>query len=182
VGATAARAVSLARALVYGLSFISRRATMTMRNWIGAAFLAVGLAVSAGAALAGGDWNDGGIKWQSYDEGLAAAKASKKPVCLVIYTDWCPHCTNYSKVFHDPKVVAKSKDFVMIRLEGDKNKELSSKYAVDGAYIPRTYSLSPNGDLDKDINSGRAQYQYFYDENNPTGVLAGMDSALKKFN
>ena len=147
-----------------------------------AAFVAVFALLVAARAFGGGDWNDAQIRWQPYKEGLEAAKKSKKPVCLIFYTEWCPHCTNYSKIFHDPKVVEKSKQFVMIRLDGDKNKDLSSKYAVDGAYIPRTYFLSPSGELDKDINAGRPQFKYFYDENNPQGVLAGMDSALKKFN
>ena len=140
--------------------------------------LALGL---AGTAHAGGDWNDAEIKWVSYDDGLAAAKKEKKPVLLIFYTEWCPHCTNYSKVFHDPKVVAKSKELVMVRLDADKNKELGQKYAVDGSYIPRTYFLAPDGSL-SDIHAPREQFKYFYDERNPASVLAGMDAALKKYN
>lgn len=133
-----------------------------------------------GPALAGGDWNDGGIKWRTYDEGLAEAKNSKKPVLLIFYTEWCPHCANYSKVFHDPKVVEKSKQFVMIRLDSDKNKDLGKKYALDGSYIPRTYFLASDGTIDPEIHAPREQFKYFYDEKNPDSVLAGMDTALKK--
>ena len=57
-------------------------------------------------ASAPADWNPGAIAWQPYTEGLAAAKAQKKPVCLVFYTDWCPHCHNYSQLFHAPEIVA----------------------------------------------------------------------------
>jgi thiol:disulfide interchange protein len=131
-------------------------------------------------ALAGGDWNDGGIKWRTYDEGLAEAKKSKKPVCLIFFTEWCPHCANYSKVFHDPKVVEKSKQFVMIRLDNDKNQELSKKFAPDGSYIPRTYFLAADGTLKPDIHAPREQFKYFYDEKNPDSVLAAMDAALKQ--
>jgi|SRR5579862_8699149 len=131
-------------------------------------------------ALAGGDWNDSGIKWRSYDEGLAEAKKSKKPICLIFYTEWCPHCANYSKEFHDPKVIEKSKQFVMIRLDNDKNQALSKQYAPDGSYIPRTYFLSSNGTLDPDIHAPHDQFKYFYDEHNPDSVLAAMDAALKK--
>ena len=134
---------------------------------------------AAGSALAAGDWNDQQIKWRSYDEGLAEAKKSKKPVLLVFFTEWCPHCKNYSAVFHDPKVVTKAKQFVMIRLDGDKNKELSQKYAVDGSYIPRTFFLSSDGTL-SDIHAPREQFKYFYDERNPDSILAGMDAALKR--
>jgi hypothetical protein len=139
-----------------------------------------GLLAMASALNAGGNWNDGQISWQEYDKGLAAAKAAKKPVCLVVYTEWCPHCSNYSNVFHDSKVVEQSKKFVMVRVDKDKNAEISKKYAPDGEYIPRTYFLSSAGTLDPEIHAPREKYKYFYDERNPASVLAGMDTALKK--
>jgi thiol-disulfide isomerase/thioredoxin len=143
--------------------------------------LLLGLAVLAAVpARAGGDWNDGHISWRKYDEGLAAAKKEKKPVCLVFYTEWCPHCANYSTVFHDPKVVEMAKRFVMIRLDKDKEKELSKKYAPDGEYIPRTYFLSSTGVLDADIHAPRGQFKYFYDERTQDSVLAGMEEASRK--
>ncbi|MGD9762103.1 MAG: thioredoxin family protein [Candidatus Binatia bacterium] len=146
------------------------------------AVLCAAVALFIGArAEAGGDWNDNQIKWQAYEEGLEQAKKSQRPVCLIFYTEWCPHCTNYSKVFHDPKVVEKSKEFVMIRLDADQNKQLGPKYAVDGSYIPRTFFLSPAGVLDPDIHVPREQYKYFYDERRPDSILAGMDQALKKY-
>ena len=138
------------------------------------------LVLTGGRVHAGGDWNDAQIGWKSYDEGLAAAKKEQKPICLVFFTEWCPHCRNYSGVFHDPKVVEKSKSFVMIRLDKDKNAEISKKYAPDGEYIPRTYFLSPDGTLDPEIHAPRPQYKYFYDEAQPGSVLGGMDEALKK--
>jgi hypothetical protein len=148
--------------------------------WIATALVVATGMIAAPNARAGGDWNDGKIAWKSYDEGLAAAKKEKKPVCLVFFTEWCPHCTNYSRVFHDPKVVEKSKEFVMIRLDKDKNGEISKKYAPDGEYIPRTYFLKSDGTLDPEIHAPRQQYKYFYDEAQPAGILTGMDAALKK--
>jgi len=82
-------------------------------------------------AFAGGDWNDANVQWQPYEAGLAAAKKDKKPVLLIFFTEWCPHCTNYSKVFHDPQVVETSKKLVMIRLDKDKNGAVSGKYMSD---------------------------------------------------
>jgi thiol:disulfide interchange protein len=140
------------------------------------------LVIGARPSFAGGDWNDAGIAWQPYEKGLTEAKEKKKPICLVFYTDWCPHCTNYSKVFHDPKVVERAKNFVMIRLNKDENKALSSRYAPDGQYIPRTYFLSSDGQLDPSLHAPRDKYQYFYDERAPESILAGMESALKKLN
>jgi thiol-disulfide isomerase/thioredoxin len=141
---------------------------------------AVLLAALATAARAGGDWNDAQINWRSYEEGLAAAAKEKKPVCLVFYTDWCPHCTKYSGVFHDAKVVERSKRFVMVRIDKDKNVDLGRKYAGDGDYIPRTFFLSSTGTLDTDLHAPRESYKYFYDESDPAGILAGMDAALAK--
>ena len=138
------------------------------------------LAAIAGPVHAGGDWNDGQVAWKSFDDGMALAKKEQRPVCLIFFTEWCPHCRNYSGVFHDAKVVEQSKQFVMIRLDKDKNPELSAKYAPDGEYIPRTFFLSPDGTLDPEIHAPRDQYKYFYDESQPGGVLSGMDAALKK--
>ncbi len=133
-------------------------------------------------ALAGAeDWNDANIRWLKYDEGLATAKKEQKPVCLVFFTSWCPHCANFAKVFQSPDVVAKSKAFVMVRINGDDDRALSDQYKPDGSYIPRTFFLSPQGELIPELTAGRAQYKYFYDEFKPAGILAGMDAALQKF-
>ena len=127
------------------------------------------------------DWNDKQIKWMGYDDGLTQAKKTKRPVCLIFYTTWCPHCANYSKVFSDPNVVKKAKSFVMIRLDKDKNAAISGQYKPDGEYIPRTYFLSPQGKLDESLTEQRDQYKYFYDEQSPKGILDGMDRALGRF-
>lgn len=134
----------------------------------------------ASAAQAGGDWNDAGIAWQSYDAGLAMAKESKKPIALIFYTDWCPHCTSYSGLFKDPRLVEKSKEFVMIRVERDSNQELSARYAPDGQYIPRTFFLSSGGKLLPEVQEQRPSYKYFYDTSAPDSVLRSMDEVLEK--
>ena len=154
---------------------------MIGRRILGAALLmAAVFLVATPPASAGGDWNDTTIQWQPYEQGLAAAKKDQKPIVLIVFTEWCPHCTNYSKLFHDDKVIAQTKRFVMIRLDKDKNAELSKKFAPDGEYIPRTYFLSSAGTLDADLHAPRAEYKYFYDERDPAQLLAGMDAALKK--
>jgi thiol-disulfide isomerase/thioredoxin len=127
------------------------------------------------------NWNDAQIHWMSFDEGLEAAKKANKPVCLVFFTTWCPHCTNYSKLFSNTALVSKSKSFVMIRIDADKNQELSQKYSLDGEYIPRTYFFSPDGVVDPSLAEQQDEYKYFYAEDDPRSILAGMDRALKKF-
>ncbi len=155
----------------------------TRKQWLGCTAL-VGFMVAVsliGRAYAGAEtWNDENIKWLGYEEGLKAAKEQGKPVCLIFYTSWCPHCANYSKLFSDPKLVEKAKSFVMVRLDSDKNKEVSGKYKPDGEYIPRTFFLSSDGTLDDSLAEARPQYKYFYSESDPSSVLAGMDRALAK--
>ncbi len=137
------------------------------------------VAMSAQIAVAGGDWNDSAIEWLGYEEGLAEAKKTGKPVCLIFYTDWCPHCTRYSGVFHDDKVIAKAKDFVMIRLNKDQNAELSGKHAPDGQYIPRTFFLTSDGKVRDSIKAPREKYQFFYNPQGSGELLAAMDKALQ---
>ena len=147
---------------------------------LGIAIIAGIVAVSLTAFAGVEDWNDAGIRWMSYDDGLAAAKKERKLICLIFYTTWCPHCTNYSKLFSNPEVVKKSKSFVMVRIDKDKNRELSAKYKPDGEYIPRTYFLSSDGRLEESLTEQRPQYKYFYSESDPSSILAGMDRALQK--
>ncbi len=148
-----------------------------------AALTLLGTLAAPRPAHAGGDWNDAGIAWRPYSDGVAEAKKSGKPICLVVFTDWCPHCKNYSAVYHDPKVVEMAKKFVMIRLDQDQNKDLVKDFAPDGQYIPRTLFLSSEGKLDADLRAPRELYRYFYDEakaDGSAGVLAGMQRALDK--
>jgi thiol-disulfide isomerase/thioredoxin len=96
-------------------------------------------------------WNDGAIQWWNYEQGLDHAWREGKPVILIIYTDWCPTCKKYSYVFQDERVIQESGKFVMVRMNMDEEKELSSKYAFDGRYIPKTIALHPGGSVMHEI-------------------------------
>jgi thiol:disulfide interchange protein len=143
------------------------------------------LATLAGGPVAappsnGESWNAAQIDWQPYAAGLAKAKAENKPVCLVLYTTWCPHCKNFSHVFDDPRVVDQAKNFVMIHMDAEQDSDTAQRFARDGGYIPRTFFLSPDGTPDFDIHAARPNYIYFYDERNPASLLAGMSEAIRK--
>jgi thiol:disulfide interchange protein len=133
---------------------------------------------AAAAGKNADSWNPTEIAWRGYDEGLAEAKAQRRPILLVFFTSWCPHCANYSKVFGDPRVVEAAKQFVMIRLDGDKNGEVSARFAPDGEYVPRTFFVDPDGKLLADVHENRPRFRYFYEESRPNGLLAGMQAAL----
>ncbi|MBK8254781.1 MAG: thioredoxin family protein [Polyangiaceae bacterium] len=128
----------------------------------------------------GESWNAEGIEWFNYASGLERAKFENKPICLVIYTTWCPHCKNYSRVFDDKAVAEMAKQFVMIRVEADQESDVAQKFANDGSYIPRTFFLSSNGAADYSIAAAKPKYRYFYDENNPQAILAAMSEAKRK--
>ena len=100
----------------------------------------------AGAVDAHG-WNSSQINWVDYEQGLAQAKAGHKPVCLVFFTTWCPHCKNYSHVFEDPRVVAEAKKFVMIRLDGDRHRSCRRATRSTAATCPAPTSSSPTARL-----------------------------------
>jgi len=143
-----------------------------------AALAALTLVAIATPALAGGDWNDAGVAWKPYEQGLAEAKESKKPVCLIFYTEWCPHCTNYAKLFHNAALIELSKKFVMIRIDKDKDSATSAKYAPDGDYIPRTFFLTSDGTLLDKVTEQRDNYKYFYDVSDPASVMRSMNAVL----
>ena len=149
-----------------------------IRTAVGGALAAIALLALAAPARAGGDWNDAGVAWKTYEQGLAEAKATRRPVCLIFYTDWCPHCTNYARLFHDAALVELSKKFVMIRINKDQDPATSGKYAPDGDYIPRTFFLGPDGKLLDKVTEQRADYRYFYNESDPAGVTRSMNAVL----
>jgi thiol:disulfide interchange protein len=137
------------------------------------------IAAKETAAKAGESWNAGAIDWQPYEAGMKRAKAENKPVCLIFYANWCPHCRNYSHVFEDPRIVERARGFVMIRINSDDDDDLSRRYSRDGGYVPRTFFLAPDGKVLSDIHAPRPQYVYFYDEHDPASLLAGMETASR---
>ncbi len=140
--------------------------------------VAISLCALASPAMAGGDWNDAGVAWKGYEDGLAEARSTNKPVCLIFYTDTCPHCINYSGIFHDPGVVALSKNFVMIRVNETENRDLGARYVLDGRYIPRTYFLKSDGTPMPEVAELRATNKYFYNERDPTSISRSMNNVL----
>ncbi|MEZ4293468.1 MAG: thioredoxin family protein [Polyangiaceae bacterium] len=128
----------------------------------------------------GESWNTAQIEWFDFNSGVARATAENKPILLVVYTTWCPHCKNYSRVFEDPKVVEEVKGFIAIRIDADQDSDVAKRYAKDGSYIPRTFFLQPDGTPDFEVKAARPQYAYFYDERNPASLLAGMASAKQR--
>lgn len=114
------------------------------------------------------DWNDDQIRWHDYQSGVAQAKSSGRPALVLLYADWCPTCHSYKKLFSNPQIVQLAQQVVMIRINAPQQPGLSSQFADDGAYLPRTYAIDPNGQR-VDIVSRHPQFRHFYEATDVTG-------------
>lgn len=177
------RTCQMAARLRIGSVMRARSRPVPARRWVRFAIrcaLALGLVVVLPSpSSADADWNDSGVQWRPWAKALDEAQRAGKPICLVFYTTWCRHCRAYSHVFHDGRVVEASHRFVMVRVDADREPELSDQYALDGDYIPRTYFLSPDGTPDAGIQGPWKEFKYFYDEADPASLLSGMRAAAR---
>lgn len=113
------------------------------------------LAVPVLGAKRAPEWNDMEIQWLSYDIGLDEARAQNKPLFIVVYTDWCPACHEFSNVFQSPQVVELARRFVMVRVNADTEGSASRELNVDGDYIPRVFFVSSRGVVFDKLRLGR---------------------------
>jgi protein-disulfide reductase (glutathione) len=124
-------------------------------------------------------WNNAAIGWMDHTKGVAEAARTGKPILTVVQATWCSHCERYKKVFFDPKVVELSKNFVMVMVDGDREKKLGAKLGPNNqAYVPRTLFLKPDGQLRPELaGANPAPYSHFIDYETPTELLALMQKA-----
>jgi thiol-disulfide isomerase/thioredoxin len=123
-----------------------------------------------------------GIEWQTYEAGLARAKTEQKPILLLFGANWCEPCHMFAKMFEDPRVAAKAKDFVVIHVNVDEREDLDAKYARGGRSLPRVYFLRPDGVLLRAAHAPSVRWvpsRYRYDLKDPASLLAGMELAQK---
>lgn len=111
-------------------------------------------ATAAGSAAAGGTSAGGdrgataGIAWfdGSVEAAFAAAASERKPVLLYWTATWCPPCHELkAHVFSRPEVIAHSRSFVAVYLDGDTEgaQKLGERYHVLG--YPTAVVLRPDG-------------------------------------
>lgn len=121
------------------------------------------------------DWNHQQIDWQSYRDGVQAAQKTKRPVLAVFHAIWCHYCSQYSAVFHDPRVVEASKKYTMVLIDVDKNGLLNAVYAERGSQIPRTLFMQPNGTPVYDFTYSNTNYPYYVEYRSADDLLGLMN-------
>jgi thiol:disulfide interchange protein len=117
------------------------------------------------------------IDWTDYESGLAAAKKTKQPICLIVYADWCPKCRSLAPALADPELVELSKSFVMIKQDQEAKPAWLAAYNSLGGYVPRIFFLKPDGAVREEINSGHPRYPYFFAAHQIPKLKAAMRAA-----
>jgi thiol-disulfide isomerase/thioredoxin len=80
----------------------------------------------------------------SYSEAQKVALAGNKFMLVDFWATWCGPCKKMdADSWNDPLVMEIMQNFVPVRIDIDQNKDLASKYSVDG--IPNMYILDGNG-------------------------------------
>jgi thioredoxin-related protein len=98
------------------------------------------------------------VEWKSWNSGLEAAAASRRPVVVDVYTDWCRWCKQMDREVYARADVGEylASRFVTIKLNAESPeavtykgrnltaRSLASSFDVSG--YPTTIFLAPNGD------------------------------------
>jgi protein-disulfide reductase (glutathione) len=139
--------------------------------------LAAGLARAGTPSLADA-WNAPAITWQDLPSGIQHATRTGKTVVMVFHAPWCTACAKYRSVFKDERVVAASKNVVMILVDADADKMANGAFAPDGTYVPRTIFLTPDGDVRKDlVGQTDPEHPHTIDIEKPDELLTLMERA-----
>ena len=149
------------------------------RNFVLAlSLIVIPLAASARTPNHADLWNSAEINWQDIKSGVYEASQTGKPVVMVFHATWCSACKKYRSVFQDKAVIEASKDFVMILIDGDAEKEVNSAFSPDGTYVPRTIFLDSAGNIRTEFKGqGDPKYPHSIDVNGPGELLALMEKA-----
>lgn len=126
----------------------------------------------------GVEWR-GAIEWHEWKDALGLASRSSKPIMLVVYADWCPHCRALGPVFADPEIESLSKRFVMVRQNHDDSPPWLEPYNQKyGGYVPRIFFFDQNGKMREDLTSGHPRYPFFYAAEQPEFLKKSMRKAI----
>lgn len=153
---------------------------MRLSSTLAACFLFAVLSTGPARANAPGaeNWNAPAIAWHSLKTGVPEATRTGKTVMMVFHAPWCTACAKFRSVFKDERIVAASKDVVMILVDADADKVANGAFAPDGTYVPRTIFITPDGDVRADL-AGKSdpKHPHTIDIEKPDELLALMQRA-----
>jgi thioredoxin-related protein len=97
--------------------------------------------LSAGMGLANAALDH--VVWRDYEEGIAFAKKTNKPIMIAFLSDRCRYCDLMEKkTFSDREVVrALNEKFVSIKVDVSRNAMLARMYGA--TYLPTTIFITP---------------------------------------
>ena len=119
-------------------------------------------------------FNGAEINWRDPRSGIYEATQTGKPVIMVFHATWCSACKKYRAVFGDAAIVAAAKDFVMILVDADKDKDINGAFSPDGTYVPRTLFVDTDGNVSTTLVGKDPSYPHTIDVGRPDELLALM--------
>jgi thiol-disulfide isomerase/thioredoxin len=84
------------------------------------------------------------VFWLDYDAGMRAAMEQGRPVMIDFMTAWCSWCKKLDReVYMNSEVIGLSQDFICVRVDGGRRRDLARKHRVRG--YPTIVFLGPHG-------------------------------------
>ncbi|MBX3184345.1 MAG: thioredoxin family protein [Polyangiaceae bacterium] len=137
-------------------------------------------APSGAPAAAPSGMFSGGARWLGYEEGLKEARATGKPLCVVVYAEWCARCRELDQMMRTPRFEELGKRFVMVRQDADAGDAWlkAPPFSQLGGYVPRVFFLSKDGSFNAELKSPHPRFPYFYSAQQPEALEKSMRAAL----
>lgn len=83
------------------------------------------------------------IQINSYNDAVSAAKQTNKKIFLYFHADWCHYCKQMeSQTLSDPTVKNALKDYIIYKVDTDKEMAVAKKYKVKG--LPSYFIVDSN--------------------------------------
>lgn len=85
------------------------------------------------------------IRWfTSLEAAQKESKRTGKPIFADFYAEWCPPCKMLeAQTYPDPKVIAESQKWVMLKIDTEKHNDLAIKYGISS--LPTLAVLRSDG-------------------------------------